>query len=794
MFAGLAEAGVAQALALDLALGLVGWAQFAQTAGTGAFVAFFSHFQPLVSKTLTPHPIPVTVWLGLGSWALGWFALAQGIHFVPASAGEKSAAAGAPLHPKIAEFKDFYWGTLAAYGFGIFLAELVLLGLYLALVGTSGARPGEAPTGLSHLTAFLVAFAVSLSVAVAGGFLGAANARRLSVPEATVAVLYFGLPLPIVLTLMTRVPQVMLAIGYRLREVAYLSAQLGETRPELGYWLVYLALALAMILGLCLGFVATSSGRLDLRTSYERFVSGRHVDVFRPRLLLGVLAVLLLGIAAPVLLFLILRATGRVVERTRIRHLGLRDPLEASSALHALKAKEPSSTSLMTNISIAGVGVGVMALIIVLSVMSGFEQDLQKKILGTNSHGLVLKYGDAMPEFREVMEKIKDVPGLVGQTPFVHNEVMVASDGNISGALIKGIEPESIGSVTDLPANIKDIKGRGELEWLNHPEDIRREESVLLDRRGMNEPKPDDKAAGESGAATAWPSQLERKSGLEDDPMIEKPKEGTKAVVLPGIILGNEMAASLRVRLGDRVNVVSPVGGELGPQGPMPKSRAFKVAAIFHSGMFEYDSKVVYIHLSEAMSFFNMKGATGLELKFKNVDDARRLTRAIYDLLEGYPYRTRDWGEMNKNLFAALRLEKLVMAIILSVMVIVAGMLIVATMIMLVLEKRKEIAVLKALGVSDGGVVKIFLLEGLQIGVAGGLLGLVAGLGWCLFIDKFGINLDPQVYYIPSLPVRIEPFQTGLAVVIAVLVTFLASIFPALTASQVEPVEGLKAE
>jgi lipoprotein-releasing system permease protein len=149
---------------------------------------------------------------------------------------------------------------------------------------------------------------------------------------------------------------------------------------------------------------------------------------------------------------------------------------------------------------------------------------------------------------------------------------------------------------------------------------------------------------------------------------------------------------------------------------------------------------------------------------------------------------------MNRNLFAALRLEKLVMAIILSVIVIVAAGLIVATVIMLVLEKRKEIAVLKALGVSDGGVVKIFLAEGLQIGVAGGILGLISGLAWCLFIEKVGIKLDPQVYYIPSLPVKIEPLQTALAVVIAILVTFMASIYPALKASQVEPVEGLKSE
>jgi lipoprotein-releasing system permease protein len=226
----------------------------------------------------------------------------------------------------------------------------------------------------------------------------------------------------------------------------------------------------------------------------------------------------------------------------------------------------------------------------------------------------------------------------------------------------------------------------------------------------------------------------------------------------------------------------------------MPKSRPFRVAGLFYSGMYEYDSKFVYILQSEAQAFFNVKGATGIEVKVADVDNARGTMKAVYDLLDGYPYRTKDWGEMNRNLFAALRLEKLVMGIILSIIVIVAAGLIVATVIMLVLEKRKEIAVLKALGVPDGGIVKIFLFEGLQIGVAGGLLGLVAGLAWCVFIEKVGIRLDPQVYYIPALPVRIEPFQTALSVVIAVLVTFLASIYPALKASQVEPVDGLKSE
>lgn len=600
-------------------------------------------------------------------------------------------------------------------------------------------------------------------VAFISGFIGASRAQRLSLPEATIGVLYLGLPIPIILTLMERLPGLQLALGYRLREVTYVAGLIG--RPELGYWLVFTFLVLALVLGINTGFIAAGSGRVDLKLGFELFVARRHVAVFRPSLLLGTLAVLMLGIIPPLLIYFIIRSAEAAVERTRIRELGLKDPLAAASDLNRLKLREQSPTMMMTALSVGGVGVGVMALIIVLSVMSGFEADLQQKILGTNAHAVVSKYAGDLPEYAKVMESVRKVPGVVGQTPFIINQVMIASEGNVDGVIIKGIDPGTVGEVTDLPKN---ILGGGSLDILYTPEKIV--------HRGL----PDEEPAEESG--------------VEEDDIIRRSGTPKKAPVLPGIVIGRELAASLRVVVGDRVNVVSPLGTELGPSGPIPKSRAFRVAAIFYSGMYEYDSKFVYILLNEAQDFFDVKGATGIELKVADIDDARRIASQVVKVLGGYPYRARDWGEMNKNLFSALRLEKLVMGIILSIIIIVAAGLIVATVIMLVLEKRKEISVLKALGVPDGGIVKIFLAEGLQIGVAGGFLGLISGLSWCVFIEKVGIKLDPDVYYIPAVPVRVEPVQTVLAVVIAVLVTYLASIYPALKASSVEPVEGLKAE
>jgi lipoprotein-releasing system permease protein len=787
-----------EAVALDGALLAFGWGVLVEVAGGINAVLRHAELQGQYARIVAANPDAVSLvrqaWAGLGLLLAGAGLAGHALGGTPApDAGPleplAERAAKAPLHPRLANFKDFHWSTLGAYGLGILLSEVAVVQLYTALVasGTSTAAAGQTPDGLSPVAAFLAAFTAGMVVAFLGGFAGSAASRRLSTPEATLALLYFGLPIPIVLSAMYSVPKLMLTLGHRLREITYLAGMLGEARPEMGYWLVFAALALALFLGINFGFVATASGRFDLKAGFELFVAARHVRVFRPRLLLGALAVLLLGIIPPLVLLAILRSAQAQVERTRIRKLGLKNPLAAAEALHKLKDTAATPTMTMTALSMGGVGVGVMALIVVLSVMSGFEQDLQKKILGTNSHGVVLKYTPDMPEWEDVLAKVQKVRGISGATPFILNEVMVSSEGNISGSMIKGIDPRTVGSVTDLPEYIctpeknPDCHQReaGKLEWLDHPEQIKT-------------PRLAPKGGAALDDTPASPTQGLLKK-LEDDPMIEAPAIESE-VVLPGILLGKELASALRVRVGDRVNVVSPLGGELGPQGPMPKSRPFRVAGIFYSGMFEYDSKFVYIHLKEAQEFFGLKGATGIEVKVDDIDDARRTMRSVFDALEGYPYRTKDWGEMNRNLFAALRLEKLVMGIILSMIIIVAAGLIVATVIMLVLEKRKEISVLKALGVPDGGIVKIFLAEGLQIGVAGGLLGLVAGLSWCFFIEKVGIRLDPQVYYIPALPVRIEPLQTALAVVVAVLITFLASISPALKASEVEPVEGLKAE
>ncbi len=232
-----------------------------------------------------------------------------------------------------------------------------------------------------------------------------------------------------------------------------------------------------------------------------------------------------------------------------------------------------------------------------------------------------------------------------------------------------------------------------------------------------------------------------------------------------------------------------------GPAGPQPKSRPFRVAAVVYTGMYEYDSKFAYLALPEAQRFFGTgDSVTGLELRVQNVDAARATMRRVLTALEGYPYRVKDWGELNRNLFSALMMEKVVMAIILGFIVLVASFIIVATLIMQVLDKRREIAVLKSMGAGEPSVMKIFVAEGLVIGAIGTAFGLLLGFGTCLLIDKVGIPLDPEVYYISNLPVKMNPAEFGLVALLALALSYLATIYPASKASRLEPVEGLRSE
>ena len=610
--------------------------------------------------------------------------------------------------------------------FALALAGMLGAPLAAALLGgLLGDRLGMAPDTALRLSLLGGALWAAALGALAGGV-----GRRVAFHEIAAAS---------ALLLLLLLGPVMLAAGRLGGGTLPLASweQQGRLVLVLGLLLVAGGTATAAFVGSSLGFLARGGGTLDLSLSYELFVARAHLKL-SPRTLLGLFLTVVTGLLPGLLV-----AFGAGLLRN------LREARSLRQRVPFWRPRMPA-TLLMTLISIGGVAIGVWALTVVLSVMSGFEGDLKAKILGTRAHGVVLKYGDNdFTEWRSVRDRVLAVPGVAGATPFLYMEVMLSAGKQLAGTVVEGVDPATAGTVLSLTRNVEE----GKLEWLDHPERI-----------PAGRPQGGETAAEPAGE------------------------------VLPGIVLGRELARSLRVFVGDAVNVVSPFG-DLGPAGPQPKARAFRVAAVFYSGMYEYDSKFAYLALPEAQRFFGTgDSVTGLEVRVKDVDAARPVMRRVLAELEGYPYRVKDWGELNRNLFSALNMEKLVMAVILGFIVLVASFTIVATLVMQVLDKRREIAVLKSMGAGMASVMKIFVIEGVLIGAVGTGFGLLLGYGTCLFIDKVGIPLDPEVYYISNLPVRMHPLEFFLVALLSLVISYLATLYPAAKAARLEPVEGLRAE
>jgi lipoprotein-releasing system permease protein len=508
----------------------------------------------------------------------------------------------------------------------------------------------------------------------------------------------------------------------------------------------YFGSVIFLIIGSSLGFMVSSDQGADFSTRFERLVARRHLRLqYQHWLMLAVIATL-----APIVIYGVFIWPIRAVRR-----------LMRGDAI----AKPLPPTVFMALLTIVGVMFGVMSLDVVLGVMGGFERDLKEKILGTTAHGIVQNYGGNFADWRDVEKKILSVPGVAGATPFIYGEVMITTENAVAGAILHGIDPETVSQVTDLSRSIAHPRGDGRLADLTYPDRIPRH----------SQHRPQD-----------FPR------GSQDEPSEPVPKDDDE--VLPGIILGVEMAHSLRVWTGDRVTVMNPLG-DLGPQGPVPRTRAFRVAAVFVTGMFEYDAKFAYIDLRQAQKFYRLNDSiSGIELRFTNVDEARPLMRRIVSALGDFPYRGKDWGEMNNNLFSALRLERVVMFVLLSFQVLIACICVIATLVMLVIEKRKEVATLKAMGAREGSIMRLFVLEGLIIGGIGTFYGSAAGFFFCKLIEKFGVGLNPEIYYIEKLPVVIEGSAFISVAAVAMVLVFIATIYPARRGGSIAPVEGFREE
>lgn len=403
-------------------------------------------------------------------------------------------------------------------------------------------------------------------------------------------------------------------------------------------------------------------------------------------------------------------------------------------ALRYLSAKRKLKfISIITFISIAGVAVGVMALIVVLAVMNGFEDEIHSRIIGINAHVILLKFGgEPIRDYYPLADRVEAVPGVIAAAPFTYTKGVLQGRAGSDGIIVRGIDIAREARVTDIVANT-------------------------------------------------------------DPPLASLQTEpgGT-----PKIILGDELAKRLQVGRGDTVAVSSPFDYTLTPMGLMPAVARFRVVSLFSSGMFEYDQSLVYIDLEEAQALFGMGDAVvGIEIKIEDPYDAPAAGARIVESVGGFPYRANNWIELNRNLFTWMKTEKKVMFWILSLIIMVAAFNIASTLIMVVMEKTKDIGIMKSMGATARSIMRIFVFEGLVIGIVGTIVGSIGGYVLATLLDRYQfVSLPGDVYPIETLPVDMQGLDFIVVAAAAIVISFAAAFYPAWQAARLAPAEAIRRE
>jgi lipoprotein-releasing system permease protein len=405
--------------------------------------------------------------------------------------------------------------------------------------------------------------------------------------------------------------------------------------------------------------------------------------------------------------------------------------------------------TVFTAVSVLGVVLGVWALTVVLAVTTGFQQQFRDKVLGVNAHVIVLKSQTTFAEYRDVMKTAREIdPEVLAVQPFIFAEMLATNGkGALSGVAIKGIDPKLVRGVLDLEKHMI----QGSVDTL---------------------------------ATEACPPGV-------------KPADKPGCLAEPPIIMGKELAHKLKAKVGDVVTVVVPLSNvdfdTWRAKASAPRTRKFIVTGIFYSGFDEYDRRLLYTSLVDTQDLVGRGDQVmGVELKVKDVDRAEDIARRLEKALGGPPYQVQDWYELNHNLFMALKLQKLALVVILTLIIVVAAVNMVSALTMKVTEKTREIAILKSMGSSSSSVALVFQVFGVVIGAAGTVVGVLFGLVTCYAVSRYGYHLDPKVYLIDRLPIEVRGFEVALVCGVTMAISIIATLVPSQTAAALRPVDGLR--